>query len=167
MNHVQNDSLKVYGNPDHDGDGMPNPQWIADNIRHVLVPWHMVAEWDNKATIRSIPIHRICAPSLEQILGVLWADTFGTLQKVVDVAGLDQFAGSFAYRMSRHGHRLSEHAFAGAIDWDSKRNAMGKHWRPMSMMPKSVVDVFERFGWTWGGLWSTPDAMHFQYARVS
>jgi hypothetical protein len=32
-------------------------------------------------------------------------------------------------------------------------------------MDRRVVEVFERWGFTWGGRWLVPDAMHFEFMR--
>jgi hypothetical protein len=57
--------------------------------------------------------------------------------------------------------RLSLHAFGAAIDLNGESNALGSAG---DMHPR-VVQVFEHFGFLWGGNFrSRPDPMHFQYA---
>jgi hypothetical protein len=33
-------------------------------------------------------------------------------------------------------------------------------------MDERVVAIFEKWGFAWGGYWSTPDPMHFELARL-
>lgn len=56
---------------------------------------------------------------------------------------------------------LSLHCFGAAIDLNAETNQMGS----AGNMDASVVDVFEHFGFFWGGRFrGRPDPMHFQYA---
>ena len=55
----------------------------------------------------------------------------------------------------------SNHARATAIDinW-----GLNPHKRPLTTnIPRWMVDLLERYLWNWGGWWSTPDAMHFEF----
>ncbi len=80
-------------------------------------------------------------------------------------------AGTFNWRTIAGTRRLSVHSFGAAIDVDIKyadywRWAGGKpgdvpNYR--NRIPKSVVDVFERHGFIWGGRWYHFDTMHFEY----
>jgi hypothetical protein len=57
---------------------------------------------------------------------------------------------------------LSLHTVAAAIDFNAVRNPMKK---PLTTdMPPLFVDCFVREGFTWGGMFPTPDPMHMQYA---
>jgi hypothetical protein len=56
---------------------------------------------------------------------------------------------------------LSLHCFGAAIDLNSETNALGT----AGDMNPGIVDVFEHFGFFWGGKFrGRPDPMHFQYA---
>ena len=55
----------------------------------------------------------------------------------------------------------SNHARATAIDinW-----GLNPHKRPLTTnIPRWMVDLLERYLWNWGGRWSKPDAMHFEF----
>lgn len=54
---------------------------------------------------------------------------------------------------------LSVHSWAGAFDVDSRWNGYGV--KPVINV--NFVRVFEEYGFTWGGRWSKPDGMHFQF----
>jgi hypothetical protein len=56
---------------------------------------------------------------------------------------------------------LSLHCFGAAIDLNSESNALNTD----GDMHPGIVEVFEQFGFLWGGNFgSRPDPMHFQYA---
>ncbi len=70
--------------------------------------------------------------------------------------------GTYAYRLVRGGSTLSPHAYGMAIDFDAQWNQLG--WGPeRAEMHSEIVMVAEGLGWTWGGRFSRPDPMHFQY----
>jgi hypothetical protein len=60
------------------------------------------------------------------------------------------------------------HAYGAAIDlnlgyanywmWEKDRAA-----RYVNRMPPSIVEIFERHGFIWGGKWHHFDTMHFEY----
>jgi hypothetical protein len=54
---------------------------------------------------------------------------------------------------------LSVHSWAAAIDLNARWNGYGA--KPTINM--DVVRVFEEYGFTWGGRWTVPDGMHFQF----
>lgn len=79
-------------------------------------------------------------------------------------------AGAYNCRVIAGTKRLSVHAFGAAIDisakfgdywrWGSKRGAPPV-WR--NRVPQPIVDVFERYGFIWGGKWYHYDTLHFEY----
>ncbi|MEW6326879.1 MAG: M15 family metallopeptidase [Thermodesulfobacteriota bacterium] len=54
----------------------------------------------------------------------------------------------------------SVHSWAIAIDVNAAWNAFGQRDFEMS---EEFAACFEEVGFVWGGRWSKPDAMHFQY----
>ncbi len=75
-----------------------------------------------------------------------------------------QFAGCFnARHIDRNPARpLSMHAWGLAIDFNARDNALGA----VPQMDPDVVNVFRRWGFTWGGDWRRPDGMHFELERI-
>ena len=72
--------------------------------------------------------------------------------------------GAYIHRLTRSGRSLSPHAYGMAIDLDAEWNQMG--YQPT--MNPDVVKVGEEMGFTvigmtWGGNFSRPDGMHFQW----
>jgi hypothetical protein len=55
----------------------------------------------------------------------------------------------------------SNHSWGLAIDINSDVNPQGKTLK--TDIPAGVVDLWQQFGFRWGGTFSTPDAMHFEY----
>ena len=57
---------------------------------------------------------------------------------------------------------LSLHAWGIAFDVNVRTNPYGSRPR----LDPRLVDVFERYGFNWGGRWRDPDGMHFELARI-
>ncbi len=78
-------------------------------------------------------------------------------------------AGTYNCRAIAKTHRLSLHAYAAAIDlnarngdyWLWPRRSNRKTWK--NRIPLTIVEVFERHGFIWGGKWYHYDTMHFEY----
>ncbi len=76
--------------------------------------------------------------------------------------------GTFNWRVIAGSDELSMHAWAIAIDLDTKR---ASYWRnaPQNPLvwknsyPQAIVDAFEAEGFIWGGRWYHFDTMHFEY----
>lgn len=150
-----------YGNPDANGDGTPDLKWQQENLTTIMPPFPMF--YDGKK-VSKITIHKKAADSLQRILTKIGKITTAAERKQY---GLDQFGGVFNFRRKRSGTSLSTHSWAIAIDLAVALNAFGvRYGSKPNMMPLKVVGAFEEEGWTWGGLWSNPDAMHFQAADI-
>jgi len=77
-------------------------------------------------------------------------------------------AGTYKCRAVADAGQPSMHAYGAAIDlnlaysnywmWEKGR-AAGYENR----MPASIVEIFERHGFIWGGKWRHFDTMHFEY----
>lgn len=71
------------------------------------------------------------------------------------------FDGAYTWRSKRDSKKLSMHAYGGAVDFNAATNKLGTE----GDMHPLIVQAFESHGWTWGGRWSRPDPMHFQWGR--
>ncbi|MFT5563488.1 MAG: hypothetical protein ACI970_000200 [Myxococcota bacterium] len=76
----------------------------------------------------------------------------------------EQFGGCY---YPRHidwdpAYPLSNHAWGIAVDFNTHDNWLGDP----PQMDMRIVEVFERWGFEWGGRWRRPDGMHFELARI-
>lgn len=79
-------------------------------------------------------------------------------------------AGTYVYRKIAGTHRLSTHSYGIAIDINV---AYAHYWRWASQdtdsiqyknrVPHTIVSIFEKHGFIWGGKWYHYDTMHFEY----
>lgn len=108
---------------------------------------------------RGLRVHHELAPELT-----------GALQEI-NGAGLwdlvELHSGSYEFRAQRGGSKLSMHGLGLAFDLNATMNARGispKHTL-LGGTPdgQALVALLERRGWTWGGHFPVPDAMHFQW----
>jgi len=159
--------VAFYGDPDTNDDGTPDVKWQVKELVRITPPFPMFLAWRPTAKVSAITIHQKCAPSLARILDDIW-DAVGNSPDEIRRIGVDQFGGSFNFRLMRGGNSLSMHSYGCALDLDPVRNGMGKRWRAgANMMDMRVVRAFQREGWVWGGDFiNNPDAMHFQAARI-
>jgi hypothetical protein len=123
-----------------------DPRWVAQNIRAARVP-----------ILGTVHCHRRLIPMLR-----------GALRDLADrgLAGLidpGDFGGCYSPRFLNRNPAsgLSHHSWGVATDLNVTQNPYGAEPR----MDRRVVEVFERWGFTWGGRWLVPDAMHFEFLR--
>ena len=78
-------------------------------------------------------------------------------------------SGTFNYRLIGSTSRLSSHAFGIGIDLNSHKN---DYWRwntrdagqsRLDAYPQEIVQIFEKYGFVWGGKWGNFDIMHYEY----
>ncbi len=80
-------------------------------------------------------------------------------------------ATTYAYRVIKDTDRLSMHSFGIAIDlapattqyWKDEASAETARIGYKNTMPLSIVRIFEKHGFVWGGRWYHYDTMHFEY----
>jgi len=77
----------------------------------------------------------------------------------------DISVGTYNCRMIRGSTSVwSHHAWATAVDFDPAQNCLGCPTAGTELGKEpEFVRAFEAFGFVWGGRWSRPDAMHFEY----
>jgi hypothetical protein len=99
-------------------------------------------------------------------------EVFERVYSAISRAGLwdmlEPFAGDYAFRLVRGGTTPSLHSYGAAVDHDAAHNQLGAGFTLTRMggtdRGRKVVAIFQANGFTWGGLWARPDAMHFQFA---
>jgi len=80
-------------------------------------------------------------------------------------------ACTYEYRVIKDTDRLSMHSFGIAIDlapsttqyWKNEASAETAKIGYKNTMPLSIVRIFEKYGFIWGGRWYHYDTMHFEY----
>ena len=119
----------------------------------------------------TIKIHGALTESVKAIYKEIYADTTNPVTN-------DN--GGYFYRQKNNGTNenrayedkiISNHSFGCAIDINIDQNLYGDKnsgshvpGNGLSLTKDSViVQTFEKYGWKWGGDWSTPDCMHFEY----
>jgi hypothetical protein len=132
---------------------------------------------DLKSSLRSIewlPKHKGGRVSVTTVNGVDKALERVSQELDALPADLIKYAkpsgGTYACRMVAGSNVRSMHAYANAIDLNTKYSA---YWRwsgggkgePkwQSQIPVEIVRVFEKHGFIWGGYWYHYDTMHFEY----
>lgn len=114
---------------------------------------------DQHIQVASVPIlgevacHREVVPALR-----------GAMAELVDAGLADRvnpadYAGCYGPRLISPGQGLSRHAWGIAVDLNATTNAYGAE----PTIDQRVVEVMERWDFSWGGTWMVPDGMHFEY----
>ncbi|HKX76609.1 MAG TPA: M15 family metallopeptidase [Acidimicrobiia bacterium] len=105
--------------------------------------------------------HRLAVPYVRGALAEVEA------AGLADLLSRDDFqlaGGCWVPRFNRGGDpgfSLSRHAWGAAIDFNPSNNQYGAE----PTMPAAIVDIFRRWGFSWGGTWTVPDGMHFEWVR--
>lgn len=161
---LQKDCQIFYGDPDKNGDGLPDRAWEDANLVRINAPWDMVLAWDTSKVVRKIPVHKKCADSFIRVFNrIISAFPTETERRQ---ARLHLYGGAYNFRTMRGSNQLSMHSYGCAYDQDPEGNPLGKSWRP-GMIDKRIVEAFKAEGAIWGGDWKTrPDCQHFQMAKV-
>ena len=130
-----------------DGTIQQDPNWVARYIVRAKVP---IFRW--------VTCHRMMVPQLRAALGEVQR---AGLASKIDLA---QFGGCYVARKMLWDptNPVSMHAWGLAIDFNVATNQYGA--RP-TMDPR-IVEIFERWGFAWGGHWRKPDGMHFELAAL-
>jgi len=163
---TQKDVPEWYGNPDLNGDGVPDAGWEKQNLTTIAPPYRMVLAWDTARPVSGIRVHKRVALSLLSVLQKIDGLYVGDQSRIED-ARMHLYGGAYNFRLMRGSTRLSMHSYGIAIDLDPSNNPLGKAWEPeVGMIDMRVVRIFEDAGWTWGGRWHRPDCQHFQAAST-
>ena len=84
---------------------------------------------------------------------------------------VSRIGGTFVWRNIAGTRRLSLHSFGIAIDINRKYSHYWRWNNPdpnsdqkyKSLIPLQIVEIFEKYGFIWGGKWYHYDTMHFEY----
>lgn len=133
--------------------GEPDPQWQAEFMRQVEIPFRLELGWDHSKAISRFTCHKRMVNIFQGV--------FANVQARGLQSKLWSFGGCFSFRPQRTGHKLSTHCWGIAIDLNPETNGLGT----AGNMDPGLVAVFREFGFIWGGDWlgRGRDPMHFQY----
>jgi len=128
---------------------VPDWRWVAKNTNFVSLP----SDWnDGNPDGDHILIHLDASVSLFAVLEVI--EQSPTRYPVNQIYGL-----SMRHKMCDPSRDLSAHSYGFAIDINWNTNPVGHR----GDIPDWVIAAFEVHDWVWGGRWSVPDPMHFEY----
>ncbi|GAB3261702.1 hypothetical protein GCM10027425_25250 [Alteromonas gracilis] len=138
-------SFTYTANPN--GSVNPDPRWVAANIRTEDVP-----------ILGSVTCHRVMLPQLRAALTEI------SERGLADRIDPGQFGGCYVPRFiaSDPSQGLSFHTFGTAVDLNVPGNLRGT----VGEIDRTVVSIFKRWGFAWGGDWNYTDPMHFELARI-
>lgn len=159
------DMSAFYGNPDPTGAGVPDRNWEDKNLINITPPYKMFLAWAPTQQVNTIKVNKACADALLRILTNI--DQHYGSPEAIQKARMHLFGGCYNFRLMRGAAAMSIHSWGAAIDIDPVTNYFGRAYNAsQGMMPLEVIKMFQAEGWVWGGMWSKPDPMHFQAARV-
>lgn len=123
-----------------------NDEFLSDNIVTVDVP-----------LLGEVTCHRVVVEMLE---GALLQINDEGLANLIDPG---EFAGCWNARFIRTvtgvPSGVSRHSWGGAVDINASSNLLGTEG---SMDPR-LVEIMREWGFIWGGDWTVPDPMHFEF----
>lgn len=132
-------------------DGTIEPQWEINILDPILLPFSMKLSWDPTIIVTKIRCHH------------LLTDQFLNVFKSILDENLDNqcqyFGGCYSFRAKRGTKKISTHAWGIAIDLNPDTNQM----RTTGDMNQRITEIFESFGFVWGGEFKDP--MHFQFVK--
>ena len=143
--------LKMYGNSETE---------VRKNLTEIV--------WCPKLVNQKITVTRVNGidKKIQQISAEL--DNHPELKKY-----LTNIGGTFAWRNIAGTHRHSMHSFGMTIDinttysdyweWTCKCTNENASLTYKNQIPNVIVQIFEKYGFVWGGKWYHYDTMHFEY----
>ena len=132
-------ALKKYGPPE---------------TERFMVLWDVPSELEIGVIPKRVYCNRDMVKPLEQ--------AFKNLIATGCVKELKTWDGCFNIRQKRGARSASLHSWGIAIDINAAWNGFGK----VPTLSQNFVGCFVKAGFEWGGVWKTPDGMHFQLAEI-
>jgi hypothetical protein len=123
----------------------PQPSWVASHISTETMP-----------IIGAMTCNTLMFPQLRAALEEIRATG---LAGAIDPG---QYGGCYVPRFIAGTTTLSNHAFGLAFDLNVPENQRGT----VGQINRQVVAIFQRYGFTWGGVWHYTDPMHFELNRL-
>ncbi len=127
-----------------------DPKWEAANVVKFTVP-----------ILGEVRCNKAMAKPLTAVFAELLETKFDA---AIDVKDTKHYGGCFNSREVRtsagtSGRNLSRHTWAAALDLNPSTNRFGGK----ATIDPCIVSIFRRHGFAWGGTFSIPDGMHFEF----
>lgn len=119
----------------------PDPAWVASHIATATVP-----------ILGRVTCNRAIFPQLTAALREI------VERGLADKIHPNEYAGCYYPRFIAGSTKLSNHSFGLALDLNVPGNLRGT----VGQMDRTVVSIFKKWGFAWGGDWSYTDPMHFE-----
>lgn len=123
----------------------PDPAWVAARISTQAVP-----------ILGNVTCNNAIFPQLRAALEEV------VQRGLADTINPEQYAGCYYPRFIAGSTSLSNHSFGLALDLNVPGNLRGT----VGEMDRTVVEIFKKWGFAWGGDWAYTDPMHFEMARI-
>jgi hypothetical protein len=116
-----------------------------------------------RTTFAYIPIRAACNNAVRGAIQNALKEVYQSgLSGAIDVGNTNTYGGCFYPRYNRIGANigsLSRHSWGQPIDMNTTQNVQGG----VPHMDCRVVRIFRKWGFAWGGNFTTSDGMHFEY----
>lgn len=122
---------------------IPSAEWVRTHISTQVVP-----------ILGAVTCNNALFPQLKAALAEVQERGLGSTIHV--------YSGCYNPRFIAGTHSISNHAFGLAIDIDAPQNGRGT----AGQINRGVVQIFQKWGFTWGGDWHYTDPMHFEMNRL-
>ena len=149
----QSQVVDIFGEPDENGPFAQNYLRTLDLTEYADALGH-VLDYDGDPWGHKIYCNFAMHAPLKRAFGFIVSRGLADQLKTYD--------GSFNIRQSKGGGMMSMHSWGLAVDFNAGTNPFGQE----GDMSPEMVKCFAESGMEWGGLWSTPDGMHFQIVWV-
>lgn len=123
----------------------PESAWVSAHIATAVVP-----------ILGSVTCNKLIFPQLTAALQEVQS------RGLADKIHPEQYAGCYYPRFIAGSTTLSNHAFGLALDINAVENQRGT----AGLIDRGVVQIFQKWGFTWGGDWGYTDPMHFEMNSV-
>ncbi len=179
---INNTDLEMQLSQSYDAGGIETPpSYLFDPGRLRYQPFFQALYGKDKQSIEKNLV-RITWPTLKGSIK-LPVNKVGGVDKKLYLIGQEisklpkseriwaEGASTYEYRVIKDTDRLSMHSFGIAIDlaptktqyWKDEAPSETAHIGYHNTMPLSIVRIFEKHGFIWGGRWYHYDTMHFEY----
>lgn len=131
-----------------------DPAWVGANI----------SGGGDRTRFESIDVIAACHVKVRGAIEAALRDVAAAgLAGGIDLANTNRYGGCFQPRFNRIGGSaagsLSRHTWGMAFDMNTVTNAQGA----VPQLDCRIVSIFRRHGFAWGGNFTRPDGMHFEW----